>query len=80
MLLRAAKKEKEEKLFLITFSGGVSLSTKAVWPDGDAPKNPTDADVAATMRGYGTKWHTLHEWNLTDDVQVSVGDEIVWPE
>ena len=56
----------------IFFGGIVNITVDEVWPDGDAPTNPTAADVVAVLERGSGKWHTLNEWNLTDDIEVSV--------
>ena len=37
-----------EKSFTITFDGSATLTVDEVWPDGDAPANPTLLDVHAS--------------------------------
>lgn len=46
------------------------LSIDEIWPDGDAPENPTAADVVAQMRG-GVDG-VMREWNISPDfIEVS---------
>lgn len=40
----------------------VTLTIEEVWPDGDAPANPTAAQVAELLKRAG-----LAEWNLVPD-------------
>lgn len=51
--------------FIVDF-GHVELSVSDVWPDGDAPENPTAADVAAVMDRYGA-WRVINDWCLLPD-------------
>lgn len=37
------------KKFSISIGGEYTLSVEDIWPDGDAPENPTSADVAAAI-------------------------------
>lgn len=37
--------KKEEHEFTLSFSGDIKLKTSQIWPDGDAPENPTAKDV-----------------------------------
>jgi hypothetical protein len=56
----------------ITVDFRSTLTIGDVWPDGDAPENPTSMDVARIVRagiddaGSVAAW--LREWNLEDDV------------
>lgn len=62
--------------FHIHISGDYDLITDEVWPDGDAPENPTAADVVAVMLAYGTQRSVLGDWNL-DELVVQVDGEVV---
>lgn len=46
------------------------LTVRDIWPDGDAPENPTVAHVVERMIEYGPAWQTIREWNLLTDVTV----------
>ena len=61
-----------EQKFTITFSGSVDLDVTCIWPDGDAPKNPTVHDVALVMENAGHKADVLASWMLEDDLKVTV--------
>ena len=39
-----------DKVFSVRIDGDYTLSVDDVWPDGDAPKNPTTEDVIAVMK------------------------------
>ena len=73
------------KLFTVTLHAEYMLTVDEVWPDGDAPENPTAKDVIEQMTSYShastarsRRRSTLAEWCL-DDVDVDVdGIEVVW--
>lgn len=49
------------------------LSIDEIWPDGNAPENPTAADVVAQM--HGTVDGIMSEWNITPDfIEVVASD------
>jgi hypothetical protein len=58
--------------FTISFDGAVTLTEDEIWPDGDAPENPTPLDAKRVMEAHGHKMRTLHDWGLTDDLAVYV--------
>ena len=64
--------------FLIEFRGDVILTIEDVWPDGDAPPNPNAEDVRRVMEASGSKCGTLLDWNLADDLHVTVDELEVW--
>lgn len=51
--------------------GSTSLDVEGVWPDGDAPENPTAEDVAAVMREYGGLHSVITGWNLITALTVT---------
>lgn len=53
-------------------SDTIALSIDEIWPDGDAPENPTAEDVAAVMRVGGTSTRVLHDWSLDSYINVDV--------
>lgn len=56
--------------FLISL-GDVSLTVDSIWPDGDAPDNPTAKDVAELMREYGGAYGVVRDWDfLCDGIEV----------
>lgn len=58
--------------FLIRFDGEVALSTADIWPDGDAPDDPSPLDVKRVMEAAGRKERVLRDWDIARYVQVSV--------
>jgi hypothetical protein len=59
-------------VFYVDLHGPAALTVDEVWPDGDAPENPTPADVVAAMRrSAGSAHATVDQWNLLDSIEVS---------
>ncbi len=73
------------KKFQISVDCTVYLTVDEIWPDGDAPENPTVDDVAEAIRvDCGGVVGLLSDWQLADDTTVSVqsgGDvaDVEWP-
>jgi len=42
----------------------VQLTVEEIWPDGNAPENPTAEDVVAQMRATGSVSNVMSEWGL----------------
>lgn len=55
--------------FTITFPD-CYLTVAEVWPDGDAPENPTGEDVANVMRKHGGFHGVVSDWSLLDSLEV----------
>lgn len=50
--------------------GSVDLDTADIWPDGDAPENPTAQDVADLIdKCGGVRW-VASDWNLLTDITI----------
>jgi hypothetical protein len=63
------------KKFDVSFYGDFVLSTDEIWPDGDAPQNPTPKDVIEAMKQSARfKAALLDDWNLEKDLHVQVYD------
>lgn len=61
------------RVFNISIEGGdFALSVDDVWPDGDAPADPTPLDVARAMARSGTVSSVLCEWGFLDDITIDV--------
>lgn len=56
------------KRFTINIQGDFALSLDEIWPNGDAPENPTVADVRAVLPRDVRD--LISEWNLVPDVEV----------
>jgi hypothetical protein len=48
----------------------VQLEVHEVWPDDDAPRNPTAEDVVDKMRETGTPARVLSDWGLVSELEV----------
>lgn len=58
--------------FFVDIEASVVLGLDDIWPDGDAPENPTAEDVAALMRKCGSKHRVLDEWDLVGELTITV--------
>lgn len=56
--------------FDIYISGTWRLPLDHIWPDGDAPENPTVEDVRALFPWDGDPAALIREWNLIPEVDV----------
>jgi hypothetical protein len=56
--------------FTISFPS-ITLSVSDIWPDGDAPDDPTAEDVAALMEKCGGLHGVLYDWCLLDELEVN---------
>lgn len=67
--------EKSELVFDVEIEKLVVLEVDEIWPDGDAPENPTTADVIEKMRKSGfPSLRACNDWSMFDggvDVYVS---------
>lgn len=62
----------------IDISGSANLDISEVWPDGDAPTNPTVEDVIKVIKSDSSSiGELLSWWSIEDyfDVVVCVGNE-----
>lgn len=63
----------KQKTFTITVEGSYTLTVDEIWPDGDAPENPTREDVAAAMKkSCHSTYQLMRDWNLDDGMCVDV--------
>lgn len=51
------------KAFTISITGSVTLTPEQIWPDGDAPENPTVEDARARVESWGA----VHVVDFLDD-------------
>ena len=59
--------EVKPKRFTLDLSMSVTLDLNQIWPDGDAPENPTPEDVLEALRDTDSNlFRALEEWNLED--------------
>ncbi len=69
-----ADEPKKLPTFHFSIEADLSLDVQDIWPDGDAPANPTLEDVLAVIKKCGGARRILEDWNLIDDLGVSVSD------
>lgn len=50
--------------FRISYQMDAVLSVKNLWPDGNAPENPTEEDVLKLIDNDGGILDVIHKWNL----------------
>lgn len=60
------------KKFTICYTIEATLAVEDLWPDGDAPDNPTEEDVEALIESDGGFPKIIDDWNLQDDGEYSV--------
>lgn len=61
-----------ERSFYFGLDLSSSLTVAEIWPDGDAPENPTAEDVIARVQMYGSVDTFLHEWNMTYGARLTI--------
>ena len=66
--------EKRTVRFNFSFSADVSLSVEQIWPDGDAPENPTVDDVLDVIEQSGGKDRIFRDWDLDHEISLLVSD------
>jgi hypothetical protein len=64
----------EEKSFFIEVGDEAHLTVDEIWPDGNAPDNPTVEDVIKVIRDYG-KWNFATDWGF--ETHVTVNNKLV---
>ena len=68
------REENEMKKFEFTITISVDLTEEEVWPDGDAPENPTAADAREVFVSCnGSNYlRTAREWSFENDIDLEV--------
>ncbi len=68
--------ENMKKKWKVKFNVACELTMKQIWPDGDAPENPTSQDVIDVMQlDQHTPAELIREWNLDRNaLLVVIGD------
>ena len=64
------------KRFQITFTVEATLDADALWPDGDAPENPTADDVRELIENEGGILRVIDDWNLASPHAPHAGYEV----
>ena len=54
------------KKFIITYEVNHAYSIEDIWPDGDAPENPTVADVKKVLDECGSVEQVVLDWEMID--------------
>lgn len=63
-----------QRFFIDIDSPTIELGIENIWPDGDAPENPTAEDVAAVMEKCGGRRRVMDDWGLDIDLRLSVSE------
>ncbi len=66
------KIEGKAKRFRIRIEFSETIDVMALWPDGDAPENPTVTDVLALIENEGGFMAAVREWWLDEGGENSV--------
>lgn len=61
-----------KKTFILQYDIDVTLDVDELWPDGDAPDDPTVADVVALIKRCGGWRKVISDWNLDDGLTGTV--------
>lgn len=64
--------ERKHPGFSIGLSCDVVLSIADLWPDGNAPANPTVSDVAALVMKEGGLRHIIRAWDLDRETEMTI--------
>ncbi len=67
--------KKPKKVFHFSLSADVDLEIDQIWPDGDAPENPTVDDVLKVIAACGGAHEILRDWDLDQDLDLTISDE-----
>lgn len=62
------------KSFVFDMSNYFTLHVDEIWPDGDAPDNPTVADVWKVIEHCGGKRRVIDEWNLNYGMELTISE------
>jgi hypothetical protein len=56
--------------FAIELDCTLDLSTSEIWPDGNAPENPTVEDVLKVLREHGSVTTVIGDWGFSPEWRV----------
>lgn len=62
------------KTFHFSIECDVSLDVSDIWPNKNAPDDPTLADVLEAIRKAGGAAQIIRDWSLADDLCLTVSD------
>lgn len=68
-----------KKSFFFDFSGRITLTQDEIWPDGDAPENPTIEDVKQVIKqdvGSFSPIKVITQWNLDDCINMHITEKL----
>lgn len=70
------------KSFHISVTFNYDYSIDELWPDGDAPENPTVQDVVDLIKQCGGVRQVLHDWDMDRYLECTIkdGNEIKYVE
>lgn len=74
--MKERKNDKGERVFVFEANCYQTLTVSELWPDGDAPENPTTADVLALVKKCGGAKQILDDWDLLYDIDLYVDGEM----
>jgi hypothetical protein len=65
------------KKFRISYTVDVTLNASEIWPDNNAPANPTEQDVLQVIEKGGGIYQVIGDWNLntSDATHLDVYEE-----
>lgn len=66
--------EPKKPMFHFSIEADVSLGVEDIWPDGNAPENPTLEHVLEVIKKDGGARRVLEDWNLIDDLSLTISD------
>lgn len=58
--------------FNFQIEASLYLSVDEIWPDGDAPENPTADDVAQVIEQCGGLRAVIRDWDLDQHVSLTI--------
>lgn len=61
--------------FRVCYSMTETLTVDEIWPDGDAPENPTADDVRARIDADGDILSVIDSWNLDPYTEYDVYED-----
>jgi hypothetical protein len=65
--------------FEFTVEGALFLEIDDIWPDGDAPPNPTVDDVIKVISECGGPRRVMADWDLDAELRLAVDGHEVRP-
>jgi hypothetical protein len=64
----------KSKTFYFQFERTIELSIDDIWPDGDAPDNPTVMDVVSVVNDCGGALDVFRDWDLDSEIELTISD------